>query len=333
MLPISRPTRSLDLKAAQSSKASTPQTGGTAEGSSSAGIVPGMKSKEVPLAGYLMARSAMHQKVEGQDLKNLRAGHATVQEVNDLLPLGRANVIQDIEKAIDAHTPLRKYASKKLTSTMLFEKSFDGNMSNTDIFRIGAAVTLHAKTGTCGSYAAITNPLHAAKLADMQEERAIVAQTLHARIDHTWSELIPNGRNADGMPILHGKDVIMDGWCKNNLAVLREDSEFARQDVAGNADHLTHRDILDQRTGAAAWKSVEKYKAGIDGSRGKQNIFAREVARLVEMGHEMPSEDLWNAESIFNDNFQEQAAKALHFKRGMMAEIQAVGVSRSLGAN
>ena len=114
MLPISRPTHSLDSKATRPPKAPAPQASGTAEGSSSAGAVSGMKPKEAPLAGYLMARAAMHQKVEGPDLKNLRAGHESVQQVSELLPLGRANVIQDIEKAKDAHLPLRKLASHKL---------------------------------------------------------------------------------------------------------------------------------------------------------------------------------------------------------------------------
>ncbi|HLP42153.1 MAG TPA: hypothetical protein VK465_11640 [Fibrobacteria bacterium] len=87
MRPVSRPIHFLDPNAAHPSKAPVPPAGGTVEASSRAGAVPGMKPKETPLAGYLMARAAMHHKVEGQDLKNLRAGNASVQEVNDLLPL------------------------------------------------------------------------------------------------------------------------------------------------------------------------------------------------------------------------------------------------------
>ncbi|HLP40656.1 MAG TPA: hypothetical protein VK465_04040, partial [Fibrobacteria bacterium] len=68
MYSITRPTRSLDSNTALSPKASTPQAGGTAEGVSSTGVVSGMKPKEEKLAGYLLARSAMNQKVEGSAL-------------------------------------------------------------------------------------------------------------------------------------------------------------------------------------------------------------------------------------------------------------------------
>ncbi|HLP41723.1 MAG TPA: hypothetical protein VK465_09475, partial [Fibrobacteria bacterium] len=300
------------------------------------------------------ARATMHQKVEGQDLKNLRAGHASVQEVNDLLPLGRANVNQDIAKAKDANIPVRKVASYKLLKSLLSGKNSRGEVSETDIFRAGAASFLYAKTGSCGSYAAITTPLHAAKLADMQEERAIVSQAAHGTIDHAWSEMMPKGMGEDGKPILHGKDVIMDGWCKENLAVLREDSEYARLDKDGNANQIKHQDHLDHTTGPAAWKSVENYKARIEGSSGKQGLFQRVFDRLVARGFETPKKNLWDAETVFHADFLDQAGKALHPKtpsrgegagaqgakpdaeharHGLLAEIQAVGVARSLGAN
>ncbi|HLP41635.1 MAG TPA: hypothetical protein VK465_09025 [Fibrobacteria bacterium] len=78
-----------------------------------AGTVSGMKPKEEKLAGYLMARTAVNQKVEGSVLKNLRAGQESVQQVSELLPLGRANVIEDIKKAGNEHISLRKLASHK----------------------------------------------------------------------------------------------------------------------------------------------------------------------------------------------------------------------------
>ena len=145
-----------------------------------------------------------------------------------------------------------------------------GEVTENDFFRMCAAASQYAKTGTCGSFAANTTPLHAAKLADMKDERAIVAQSKHATIDHVWSEMMPKGKREDGTPILHGKDVIMDGWCKENLAILREDSEYARLDKDGKADHLTHQDLLNHETGPEALKEVEK----LQGANRKQPGFA-----------------------------------------------------------
>src|SRR5688572_25222247 len=134
MLPISRPTHSRDLNASRPQKAPAPQASGTSEGSSSAGAVSGIKPKEEKLAGYLVARAAMHQKVEGRDLKNLRAGHESVQQVSELLPLGRANVIEDIEKAKSEHISLRKLASHKLENDLIAvsEKKSGVKMTETD---------------------------------------------------------------------------------------------------------------------------------------------------------------------------------------------------------
>jgi hypothetical protein len=352
MLSISRPTRSLDAKATLPPKASAPQAGGTAEDSSSSGAVSGIKPKEAKLAGYLLARAAMNQKVEGPVLKNLRAGHESVQQVNELLPLGRANVIQDIEKAKGEHLPLRKDAANKLVNDLLFNHlRYGRDLTDDDINGTIAASAQYAKTGTCGCFASITTSLHAAKLADMEDKRAVVSHTAHTTIDHGWSEMLPKGNNADGTPILHGKDVIMDGWCKEKLAILREDSHFARLDTDGKAGHLKHDDPLNHVTGPEALKTTEKYKAQIENSPYFQDSFKKEFNCLVDAKEEWPKESFWNDTSVFHADFRGQAAKALHqdatkpspipdvdrvweqAKRASIADIQAVGVARSLGSN
>ncbi|HLP43442.1 MAG TPA: hypothetical protein VK465_18205 [Fibrobacteria bacterium] len=205
-----------------------------AESSSSAGVAFGMKPKEETLAGYLLARTAMNQKVEGRVLKNLRTGHETVQQGSELLPLGRANVVQDIEKARSKHLPLRKDASEILVEDLLFDH-LGGcrDLTQVDVDGATAAAVQYARTGTCGSFARVNTFLHAAKLADMEDKRPVVALAGHKTVDHAWSEMMPKGMNADKTPILHGEDVIMDGWCKEGLAVLREDGKFSRLDNTG----------------------------------------------------------------------------------------------------
>jgi hypothetical protein len=354
MRTTSRPPRPPDPRATLPLKRSSPQSGEAAESSSRARVVKGMEPKEAPLGAYLMARAALHRKVEGQDLEHLRAGSASVREVHDLMPLGRSNVREDIGKAKDAHLPLRKLASQELIDALMLENKFDHEVTDTEITRAGAAANVYARTGTCGAYAALANPLHAAKLAGMQDERAIVSQAEHRTIDHAWSELIPRGKREDGTPILHGKDVIMDGWCREKLAILREDSEYARLAADGSANQLKHQDLLDHKTGPEAWKSVKGYQAQIEGSARLRYLFQRTLDRHVDAGTEMPDEYLWDAETVFHNDFREQACKALHAKQPSpaegagvpgagsaadrpahpaLAEIQAVGVARSLDAN
>ncbi|HLP43559.1 MAG TPA: hypothetical protein VK465_18805, partial [Fibrobacteria bacterium] len=285
------------------------------------------------------ARSAMNQKVEGSALKNLRAAHESVQQVNELLPLGRANVIPDIEKAKGEHISLRKDAANKLVESLVFNHLRTGrDFTDDDLNGAIAASAQYAKTGTCGDFATNTTALHAAKLADLKETRAVVSHTQHKTIDHGWSEMHPKGRNADGTPILHGEDVILDGWCKEKVAVLREDSYFARLDQDGKAGHLKHDDPMNHRTGPEALKAVEKYKARIESSPFFQDVFKKDFESLVANKEEWPKESLWNDTSVFHADFRGRAGNALHedaqqARSASLAGIRAVGVARSLGSN
>ncbi|HLP43422.1 MAG TPA: hypothetical protein VK465_18105 [Fibrobacteria bacterium] len=351
MKPVSRPTRSLDSKTTVRPKARAFQAGGTAEGASSARAVSGIRPKEEKLAGYLMARTAIHQKVEGQDLKNLWIGHESVQKVCDFMPLGRANVIEDIEKAKNAHIPLRKVASDKLTRGLLEDKarSKRGDTTESDYYRASAASALYSKTGTCGSYSVLTAPLHATRLARMGNESMIVSQAKHTLIDHGWSEMHIKGMGKDGQPVLHDKDVIMDGWSKERLAVFREDSEFAHR-----TDRIKHLEVLDHRTGPEAEREVARFRSRIEGRMRLRNSYWNKFETLVDAKVEISEKYFWNATSIFHAEFRQHAGKAVHpmapspgtgssikdagheaeqAKRATLPEIQAVGVARSLGAN
>jgi hypothetical protein len=316
-----------------------------------------MKPNEAPLASYLMARAALHRTVGEAETKNLRAGHASMQQVGCLLPLGRANVIQDVMKGRDAHIAPRHLAALALRKDVLAERKITpGPGSKSDFNRVVAASSQYAGTGTCHAYAASTAPLHAAKLADMEDERAIVALANRAPIDHVWSEMIPKGRREDGTLMLHDEDVIMDGWCTENLAILREDSVYARLGQDGKGTHLTHHDLLNHETGPEALRSVNALKAHIDRSPALGGEFHKFVDLLVASEFQVPEKDLRNAETVFHPGFREQASQALRkdpgkpapgwygfipgvdpvakrAKHESLAGIQAVGVARSLGAD
>ena len=368
-------------------KSPRPQSPGKAESSSRAQIDSGMKPREAALVGYLMARAAMRRpidntpdikweidrsaprqpggkaKLTGKNIKrtdglnHLRAGHETVQEVSDLMPLGRANVREDLEKAKSACSFQRHKVSRRLRGPLEVMHGYrPGTMFGNDFAQLTAAISQYAQTGVCGSYATNTTAWHGAKLAGMKDERAIVAQARDANVDHVWSEMIPQGKGGDGKPILHGDDVIMDGWCKENLAVLREDSTFAALDEHGRGRHLSHDHILDPRSGPEALAKVNQFKARIEESRDLQNMFHSDLMRVVAAGTKPPEDNLWDATTVFHEDFREQAAAALHndamhpepgkyghipgpdpvwnrAKHASLVEIQAVGVARSLGAN
>ena len=165
----------------------------------------------------------------------------------------------------------------------------------------------------------------------------------------------------------------MDGWCKNNLAILREDGQYSRLDRNGKGDHLEHLDLLNYKSGPKALKLVEKYKARIENTPALRHTFHSELERHVKAGTVMDERCLWDAESVFHEDFRQQANAALHkelkhvqgakeiqkvakdargasgamepleemivriraehAKYASLAEIQAIGVARSLGSN
>ncbi|HLP41104.1 MAG TPA: hypothetical protein VK465_06325 [Fibrobacteria bacterium] len=316
-----------------------------------------MKPKEMPLAGYLLARAAMHRKIEGPDLKNLRNGHESMLQVSDLMPLGRSNVVQDINKAKNDHLPQRTMATSNLLEMMIARQGHTADtVPDSILFQLFAAVSQHAKTGICSSYSMSTTPVHAAKLADLKDRQAVVAQSRHDTVDHSWSEMIPKGMRADETPILSWEDVIMDGWCKNNLAILREDGKFSRLDKDGKPASFSHQLFLNRESGPRTLRSVEKFKAQIENTPALERMFRTDFDHFVAAGAQPRKESLWRATSVFHKDFEEQAARALdkaataspsvagagvkgadpvsaRAKRASLTEIQAVGVARSLGSN
>jgi hypothetical protein len=351
-------TLTSDPKPARLPRARGPRAEGGKDGSRCPEPISGLRPKEESLAAYLLARAALHRKIEGPALEYLRAGHASVQEVGELFPLGRSNVREDIRKTTGEETPLRTIASYDLHNALLAKQWYPPGTAvpDDDIHQTAAASSQYARTGVCYSFATNTTAVHAAKLDRLQAKRAIVAQSKSSTVDHVWSEMLPGGLGEDGKPLLHGEDIIMDGWCQENLAVLREDSRFAGLDEDGNGGHLSHAHVLDRESGPKALGKVGMFRAQIEESRALQHIFWSRFDHLVAVGAELEERCLWDAQSVFREAFRHQAVEALEkdagkpapgmygfipgvdpvaqrAKQAAVAEIQAVGVARSLGAN
>ena len=386
MLPIARPTPHLDAKSIPAPVLPGPKAGETAEDSTRREAASGIKPREAQLVNYLMARAAMHRMIDNtpdfgwkkdhsrlnrkgipmvkrtgirtDTLDRLRAGHQSVQEVSDLMPLGRANVREDIGKAKGEHTPLRNKATYELENALAaIQMDRRGtDLTDNDCYRMIAASGQYAKTGVCDNYSTSTTILHAAKLAGMKEEKAIVAQAQSETMRHTWSEMMPMGQDENGKLILHRDDVILDGWCKENLAILREDGQYSQLDKNGNAGHFKYNQPLNHESGPEALQEVERYKRQIAASQPLQQSFNSQFMHLVDTEYKLSEDFFWNAESVFHDGFRQKAGAALHkqaenpapgtyipipdahpvsrwAKHRSLAKIQAIGVARSLGSN
>lgn len=315
---------------------------------------PGMKPNEKQLAAYLMARAAMNRPIDGKELRNLRAGHETVQETRSLLPYGRSNVREDIQKS-NQHIDLRAIAANDFRDALGADYGFTPNtMDTSSYYHIIAAASQFTKTGNCEAHASNSATLHAAKLADMKEERAVVAKAIDKDVTHIWAEMLPKGWREDGTLKIHKNDVIMDGWCKEDIAILREDSRFGRADTQRLAQELTHYDLMNHETGPSHKEAVKTYKTYIDSSPHLQDPYHWNLSAYVDAGLQSDESTLFDATSVFHSQFQEQAGSVLHkdpskpssvkgvptqgldpaakqAKHASLAEIQAVGVARSLG--
>ncbi|HLP42345.1 MAG TPA: hypothetical protein VK465_12615 [Fibrobacteria bacterium] len=314
----------------------------------------GMRPNEKPLAAYLMARAAMNRAIDGRELQNLRVGHETVQETRNLLPYGRSNVREDIQKS-NRNIDVRAMTANDFRDALAHDFGYTrDNMDVSSYYHIIAAASQFIKTGNCEAHASNSAALHAAKLADMNDERAVVAKAVRKDVNHIWTEMLSKGWRKDGTLKIHKHDVIMDGWCKEDIAILREDSRFGRADTKKQAQELTHYDLMNHITGSLHKDVVETYKTYIDISPHLQDPYNWNLSAYVEVGLKSRESDLFDATSVFHSRFQEQAGSVLHkdpskpsfvkdlptqgldpaarqAKHASLAEIQAVGVARSLG--
>jgi hypothetical protein len=357
MFEIRRSTPSPNPKSSPSPKAAEPRARGKAEGPSQAGPVYGIKPEEAPLAGYLMARAALHRKIDGPVLQNLRAGHETVREVAELYPLGRANVKEDIAEAKGYNIPLRHRLSKLFVDDSFYILKMDSPKTSLDEerFQMYTALTHYTETGVCLSYALSCTALHASKLAGVEDKQAKVARCLLPEAGHTWAEMIPKGMEKDKRTQveklrLDRDDVIMDPWGTEKTAILREDGEFSRLDQNGKGGHLKHSQILDHQSGPAYLEKVNQFKAQLEENRDFQNEYRTGYWEMQKPGTLPDREPLYNSTSVFRKDFREQAGSAVHkngkflrptdahpvsswAKYASLSKIQAVGVARSLGSN
>lgn len=175
----------------------------------SSGEIP---SHEVPLAGYLLIRSAMGEPVEQQDIPRLRRTNDTVQETRARFPHGRGNVATDIAASNHACSR-RAQAAHDVLADLMRDSGARLMLMNPTLAH--AAISEFVQGGHCAGYSAVAMALHAPKLAP--GETVHYVQRNH-RDHHDWTE----SRVDEG----HHQTIVMDAWAEGP-AVFARDSRFA----------------------------------------------------------------------------------------------------------
>jgi hypothetical protein len=284
------------------------------------------------LPGYLMARAAMHRKIDNtpeiarnadgslekrtDTLRHLQAAHATVEETHALLPYGRGNVTED-NKRTGYEASRRDEAAEHLFKELSHKAAPE---------QLWPALFRFTEAARCGGSARIATHLHGAKLEGPYRVSTVEGK----KVDHNWTELKwKETRRPD--------DAIIDQWCEGP-AVLREDYRYGNHEVK-----TLHE--LDATTGPKAAEKVEELTAGLKGDP-EQKALLNYYTGTGEFDHHSGGYKRYALEfdprPVFHQDFLDAAGKALHRKSEppslegktipprLAQEIQAVGVALSL---
>ena len=269
------------------------------------------------LTGYLMARAALHRKIDNTPdmrwnadgsmekqadaLKRLQAANETVAETHVLLPYGRGNVKED---------NIRTHYESSLRDSC-FDEFMQPTPLTRDPYQRLAGAFRFVKAARCTGSSVIATHLHARKLEDPY--RVITCGDPEA--DHTWSEVKWTDKR-------RGNDVIMDRWC-DGPAVLREDAQYGYQ-------HAMVLYRLNTHNGPKAARTVDEITASLEGDeRNKQRL-----DKILEGldSHRRTTRE-YAAKRVFSSKFESEAGQVLKGNSGrphLAQEIQAVGVALSL---
>ncbi|HLP40999.1 MAG TPA: hypothetical protein VK465_05790 [Fibrobacteria bacterium] len=250
-------------------------------------------------------------------LNRLKAANDTVDETRSLLPYGRGNVVEDNKR-----THYESSRRDEAVMHMLNENSPKGD----DPKQLTAAMFRFAKAARCGGSAPIATHLHGNKLKGNYRANTVELD----RVDHTHTEVTRGN-------VRRQNDPIIDAWL-DGPAVLREDARYGKSD--GKAIHQ-----LDEITGPEAARNVERISARLEADPHQKNLLKYYIGTgefdYHSDGYKRYATEFYSR-SVYNEDFQIEAGKALHGLSGhssmirkskpatLAQEIQAVGVALSL---
>lgn len=280
----------------------------------------GIARNELALAAYLTARILLGRPVSTEDIARLRSANASVDEARQRLPLGRGNVIEDVD-ATEGQSLWRANAARAFAHRL--DRQHDvprGDLATQTFHQAVSAATFAA--GRCGEYSPVAAVLHSSRLGP-DESLHIVSN-----VGHQWIEA-RLGADRD-------RAVVLDGWA-DGPPVLAPDSQHAArpesallhyEPLGGNPPPATDPDqgraALD---GGAAAVREDLTEAGL---RQCIDAQARPTARLVAAFDRMLGLGYWTQPQVLDRRFVAQAQQAAA-DDDLSAEIAAARVARQLG--
>jgi len=307
--------------------------------------------RELPLAGYLLARATVGRRVDDPDtIRGLRSGQHALAAGIGALARGRGNVTQDIlasegesyvavqvqRDAVDFLKSAATYrpnpSSRRVTPlarkmTRLrqcwppgFAEQLDRHFPSESAAK--DAMDYITKTVAAQLFAAGNCGEHARVVADarlrLPDAPAALRVARADAIDHAWTEAqVERGKVRDD-------DVMMDAWMRTP-AHLREDSHF------GSA--ITHTKIqLDEADGVAWMSSVISHLT----DRLQHDVVLAELTNPAAevIWKNVDENGVTGSEPYVPINLKpaflsEASAQAAH-QPALSKDIQAVGIARSL---
>lgn len=304
----------------QSSASAPPRAGlvrASVEGQASTGIA----RHELALAAYLTARLIVGRPVDPEDIARLRKANDSVDETRQRLPLGRGNVIEDID-ATDGDSMWRANAAHSYAYHLDRQHGVPPSDLPQQTLHQAVAATAFA-AGRCGEYSPTAAVLHTSRLQP--------GESLHIVSDssHQWTE----ARIGDD----RDRAVVLDAWASGPPVLAPDGSHTGRpanstvhyepipSGTAPPAAGKTWHDALDE--GAASVQA----ELGDEGLRQWIDAQARPTARLVAAFDKMLGLDYWTEPQVLDSGFVAQA-QGVAAQDTLSAEIAAARIAKQLGS-
>ncbi|NRO99588.1 hypothetical protein GWC77_27405 [Paraburkholderia sp. NMBU_R16] len=314
-----------------------------------------IRRAELPLAGYLYARSSMRKTIDGDEVKALLDAQKTMDETRTALNKGRGNVIIDNENTnFDAAG--RSYAvitgKDRVLEALQNQDSpkniaaFKSVIPTAELTRFGPdnsqplaskmALAAGAKvneSGQCDSHALLGLAQHAARMQQGQIAHAVSSDT---PFPHMWGRIdAARGK---------GREVVFDSWAEGP-AVLAEDSRRE-----SGSENIKEELSLTPEGSKVFAQGVEKMATGMQANKSVMKHFrgvAKERTTLLQKAATKPN---WNHAAVKNahspmpvlsDAFISEAKQAgilaadphARERAHLGSQIRGAGVARNFGLN
>jgi len=283
---------------------------------------PVMQDNETQLAAYLLACTAINEPIDGDDFINLWRGNDTVEATREKLDKGRGNISLDIEKT--NHDSSRRTQAGRLMRDKIFETiSKTTAITTRTAGQVTTAINLYTRAGTCADNASVAAYLHAKNYAPTFSQGQTINYVSNKGIGHDWAEFRINGTKANS------RDVILDAWGEGS-AILRKHAAIAT--VEGK---LIIFHSCDKNSSHAVIKGTENWIQQLQSNPQLTQYFNAKMKELTANGFTWEEKDqIWPPTSVLSRKFLNDARSALPKSEASFgAQLQAVGVARSLGEN